>query len=116
MKKLLAATILSTAFATAAVAGEPFVLDDAAMDSVTAAGVVDFDTVVTKTVAIDVDVNVDIVKNVATSVSLTGNLATAEASADGIDGIANLAETETFAQTSSLGAFSFSQAVAASQF
>ncbi|MEL7348321.1 MAG: hypothetical protein AAFU80_19715 [Pseudomonadota bacterium] len=110
---LTAAPLLALAIPAAA---DPFVLDAASMDRVTAAGFVSFDTQVTKDVDILVDVDVDIFKNVVTTVSLEGNLATAEASADGIDGIANLAETETFAQTSSLGAFSFSQAIAASQF
>ncbi|MEO1680377.1 MAG: hypothetical protein AAFU80_19710 [Pseudomonadota bacterium] len=49
-------------------------------------GAVNFATDVDKTVNIDVDVLVDIEKDVFTFVSLSGNLATAEASADAIGG------------------------------
>jgi hypothetical protein len=101
------------ALASAAKAGDLLVLDDAALDGVTAAGAVAFDTAITKTV--DIDVAIDFLKNaeVNSTVDIDDKLATAEASADAIDYDDVLAETETFAQVSSLGAFAFSQSVAA---
>ena len=78
-------------------------------------GTVIFNTDVTKTVDIDKTVNLTVNKDVFAEVDLTGNLATAEASADAIgenaDGL--LAETDTFAQVTEFGAFSFSEALAA---
>jgi hypothetical protein len=98
---------------SAAYAGGPVVLDETSMSQVTAAGVVDFVTTVTKTVTIDKTVTYDIEKNVATNVDLDGSLASAEASADSTGWDYNLAETETFAQVTTSGAFSFSDALAA---
>jgi hypothetical protein len=118
MKKLLCAAAFGPAFAFGGIAsaGEPVVLDDAALENVTAAGLVDFTTLVFKAVDILVDVNVNIDKNVSSFVDITGNLATAEASADAI-GFDTLSETESFAQVIS-GEFSqsFSSSVAATDF
>ena len=86
------------------------------MDKVTAAGEVIFNTDVDKTVDIAKNVNYNIIKNVATNVDLDGSLASAEASADSTGWDYNLAETETFAQVTTEGAFSFSDALAAGNF
>jgi hypothetical protein len=114
MTRVFAAACAATCLTlSTAYAGGPVVLDDASMDLVTAAGVVDFDTTVTKTVTIDKTVTYNIEKNVATNVDLDGSLASAEASADSTGWDYNLAETETFAQVTTEGAFSFSDALAA---
>ncbi|MEO1091627.1 MAG: hypothetical protein AAFX81_13410 [Pseudomonadota bacterium] len=76
-------------------------------------GIVTFDTNVLKTVDIEKMVDLTVNKVVNSSVNLEGSLATAEASADAIEFENNLAETDTFAQVSSLGAFSFSESLAA---
>ncbi|MEO1091629.1 MAG: hypothetical protein AAFX81_13420 [Pseudomonadota bacterium] len=96
-----------------ALAGEPLVLGAGDLDGITAAGMVDFDTNVVKFVDIDKTVDLVVNKTVDSTVTITGYLATAEASADAIDFSNNLAETDSFAQVSSLGAFSFSEALAA---
>ena len=80
-------------------------------------GNVFFNTDVNKDVDIDKDVNLNVNKDVFSFVDLQGNLATAEASADAIGetgvGGGLLAETDTFAQVTEDGAFSFSEALAA---
>ena len=51
MTRVFAAACAATCLTlSTAYAGGPVVLDDASMDQVTAAGVVDFDTIITKTV------------------------------------------------------------------
>ena len=81
-------------------------------------GNVFFNTDVNKDVTITKDVNLLVTKDVFSTVDLTGCLATAEASADaiGVDASGLLAETDTFAQCTDEGAFSFSEALAASDF
>lgn len=116
MKRVFAAACAATCLTVSAAYAEPFVLDDATMANVTAAGNVEFDTNVVKTVDITKTVNVDVVKNVATNVVLDGSLASAEASADAVGFDFNIAETETFAQVTTEGAFSFSDALAAGNF
>jgi hypothetical protein len=117
MKRVFAAACAATCFAfSAAYADGAFLLDDASMDKVTAAGEVIFNTDVNKDVTITKTVNVDVVKNVATNVDLDGSLASAEASADSTGWDYNIAETETFAQVTETGAFSFSDALAAGNF
>jgi hypothetical protein len=77
-------------------------------------GNVFFNTDVTKTVDITKDVTLTVTKDVSSTVDLTGCLATAEGSADAIgqgDGL--LAETDTFAQCTDAGAYSFSESLAA---
>lgn len=93
----LLAGVSMLAIAGAAQAGEPITLGDAQMDNVTAAGMfayqADFNAVVTK----QKDVQINIVKNVQTTVQLEDGLAEAEAFADAV-GFAALAETLTAAQ------------------
>ena len=113
MKTLALTALVATGLAGAAHAGDPFVLGGAQMDSVTAAGEVFFFTDVDKTVDIAKNVNLNVNKNVFSSVELTGNLATAEASADAIEFDNNLAEVDTFAQVDSTGAFAFAESLAA---
>jgi len=114
MKTVFAATCAAACLTfSAAYAGGAFVIDDASLDQVTAAGLVVFVTDIDKTVDIDKNVTYDVVKNVATNVDLDGSLASAEASADSIGWDYNIAETETFAQVTTEGAFSFSDALAA---
>ena len=113
LKNAAVACLLSLGVSAPAFAGGAFVLGDAQMDAVTAAGTVTFLTDITKTVTINKTVNLDVTKNVTSTVDLEGSLATAEASADAIDFDNVLAETDTFAQVSELGAFSFSEALAA---
>ena len=83
-------------------------------------GNVFFNTQIDKDVDIDKNVNLNVNKDVFSTVDLQGNLATAEASADAIDPNGNaeglLAETDTFAQVTEDGAFSFSEALAAYDF
>lgn len=78
-------------------------------------GTVNFNTDVDKTVDITKNVFLTVDKFVTSFVDLQGNLATAEASADAIGANAEglLAETDTFAQVTEDGAFSFSEALAA---
>jgi hypothetical protein len=117
MKRVFAAACAATCVAfSAAYADGAFLLDDASMDKVTAAGEIFFNTQVTKLVDIDKTVNVDVIKNVETNVDLDGSLASAEASADATGFDYNIAETETFAQVTTTGAFSFSDALAAGNF
>ena len=111
MLTLLAGASL-LALASAASADEPVVLSDAALDSVTAAGMVDFDTNIFKDVQITKPVNLDVNKDVDAFVDIDGRLATAEASADAL-GLDALAETDTFAQVDELGAYAFSESLAA---
>ncbi len=118
MKKLIAALACTSglALAGAAIADEPFRLGDAELDRVTAAGVVNFSTNVLKNVDIVVTVDLDIDKDVSSTVDVLGNLATAEASADAF-GFDTLSETETFAQAVEFTlSQSFSQSTAAAQF
>lgn len=115
MKHVIAAACAIVVAAPAAFAGG-FLLDDASMQRVTAAGEVIFNTDIDKTVDINKVVNYDIVKNVATNVDLDGSLASAEASADAVGFDYNIAETETFAQVTTEGAYSFSDALAAGNF
>ena len=116
MKKLFAtlACVSTLAFAGAAAADEPMRLGDTALDSVTAAGMVNFQTDVTKNVNINGVITLDVDKNVASFVDVFGNLATAEASADAL-GLDTLAETETFSQViQGEASYAFSQSIAAS--
>jgi hypothetical protein len=77
-------------------------------------GNVFFNTDVNKDVTITKDVNLLVTKDVLSIVDITGCLATAEGSADAIGaGDGNLAETDTFAQCTDAGAFSFSESLAA---
>lgn len=116
MKRVFAAACAATCLTVSAAYAEPFLLDDAAMANVTAAGEVVFNTQIQKQVAIQKQVNYEILKNVATNVNLDGSLASAEASADAVGFDYNIAETETFAQVTTDGAFSFSDALAAGNF
>jgi hypothetical protein len=81
-------------------------------------GNVFFNTDVNKDVDITKNVQLTVTKDVFSTVDLTGNLATAEASADaiGAGAFGLLAETDTFAQVTSEGAFSFSEALAAGDY
>ena len=111
MLSLLAGASL-LALSSVASADEPVVLSDAVLDGVTAAGVVDFNTNVIKNVDIFKVVTLDVDKDVDAVVDIDGRLATAEASADAL-GFDALAETDTFAQVDSTGAFAFSESLAA---
>ena len=111
MLSLLAGASL-LALSSVASADEPAVLSDAALDSVTAAGMVDFNTNVIKFVDIDKTVDLTVDKDVEAFVDIDGRLATAEASADAL-GFDALAETDTFAQVDDTGAFAFSESLAA---
>ena len=93
-------------------ADEPVILGEAALDSVTAAGAVNFDTNIVKNVNINKTVFLEVDKDVDAFVNIDGRLATAEASADAL-GFDALAETDTFAQVDSTGAFAFSESLAA---
>ena len=108
---LLAGAGLLT-LASVASADEPVVLSETALDKVTAAGTVEFNTNVFKFVEITKDVELTVMKMVDADVDIDGRLATAEASADAL-GIDALAETDTFAQVDSTGAFAFSESLAA---
>ena len=111
MLSLLASASL-LALSSVASADEPAVLSDAALDGVTAAGMVDFNTSVIKFVDIDKTVDLTVDKDVEAFVDIDGRLATAEASADAL-GFDALAETDTFAQVDDTGAFAFSESLAA---
>ena len=93
-------------------ADEPFVLSETALDKVTAAGTVEFDTNIFKFVDINKDVELTVFKDVDADVDIEGRLATAEASADAL-GFNALAETDTFAQVDEFGAYAFSESLAA---
>ena len=111
MLSLLAAASLLV-LPVAASADEPFVLSETALDSVTAAGMVNFNTQILKNVNITKTVLLDVNKEVDAAVFIDGRLATAEASADAL-GEDALAETDTFAQVDTTGAFAFSESLAA---
>jgi len=116
LSTLTAASLL--ALAGASQAGEPTVLGSAQLDTVTAAGQVNFETNVLKTVDINKLVNLLVNKDVQSFVNIDDALATAEASADGVGFPNVLAETDTFAQVDSTeaglsAAFSFSESLAA---
>ena len=111
MLSLLAGASL-LALSSVASADEPVVLSDAVLDSVTAAGAVNFNTNIFKTVEINKFVNLEVDKDVDAFVNVDGRLATAEASADAL-GFDALAETDTFAQVDETGAFAFSESLAA---
>ena len=100
------------AFAGVAIADEPVVLSESTLDTVTAGGTVDFDTNIVKNVNINKTVFLEVDKDVDAFVNIDGRLATAEASADAL-GFDALAETDTFAQVDSTGAFAFSESLAA---
>ena len=100
------------AMAGVAVADEPVVLSETALDKVTAAGTVEFDTNIFKFVQIEKNVELTVFKVVDADVDVDGRLATAEASADAL-GFDALAETDTFAQVDETGAFAFSESLAA---
>ena len=100
------------AMAGAANADGPIVLSETALDKVTAAGTVEFDTIILKNVNIEKFVFLDVEKDVDADVNIDGRLATAEASADAL-GFDALAETDTFAQVDEFGAFAFSESLAA---
>ena len=112
MKIFILATATALGF-TAAASADEFRLDAASMDSVTAGGTVAFETNVVKNVDINKNVELNVNKNVNSAVAITGNLATAEGSADSVGFFNNLAETDTFAQVQPGGAFSFSELLAA---
>lgn len=76
-------------------------------------GTVAFNTDVAKTVEILKTVNLEVLKNAQSDVDIDDNLATAEASSDAVGFTNVLAETDTFAQVSPDGAFSFSESLAA---
>lgn len=116
MKRLQMAALVAgvSVFGTLpALAGEPVVLSHAELDGVTAAGTVDFDTNVFKNVEILKNVALDVDKDVESFVNIEDYLATAEASADAVGFPNVLAETDTFAQVGTEGAFSFSESLAA---
>ena len=113
MKLYMALAAATICAAGSTFAGDVTVLGAKQLDSVTAAGTVIFLTDVDKTVDIEKNVNLDVNKSVVSFVDLTGNLATAEASADAIDFENNLAEVDTFAQVDSNGAFAFAESLAA---
>ena len=114
MKRILpfVAGVSLLALSAVANADEPVVLSEAALDTVTAAGMVDFDTNIFKFVEITKVVTLDVMKDVDADVDIEGRLATAEASADAL-GQDALAETDTFAQVDDTGAFAFSESLAA---
>ena len=114
MKRMLTLLAGASLLALSGVASadEPVVLDGTALDSVTAAGAVNFNTNVVKTVEIFKTVNLEVDKDVDAFVDIEGRLATAEASADAL-GVDALAETDTFAQVDGSGAFAFSESLAA---
>ena len=114
MTKILSLLAGASLLALSAAAGaeEPMVLSEAALDSVTAGGVVEFNTDILKNVSITKTVFLDVDKNVDAAVFIDGRLATAEASADAL-GEDALAETDTFAQVDETGAFAFSESLAA---
>ena len=114
MSKLLSLLAGASLLALSGVASadEPVVLGEAALDSVTAAGTVEFDTDILKNVNINKIVFLDVDKDVDAFVDIDGRLATAEASADAL-GFDALAETDTFAQVDETGAFAFSESLAA---
>jgi hypothetical protein len=115
MTRIFASALVASglAFAGAAQADQPFVLGAAELDTVTAAGTVEFTTTIVKDVNITKNVDLIVNKTVTSTVSLVGSLATAEASADAIDFDNVLAETDVFAQVDATGAFSFGEALAA---
>lgn len=107
------ATVTALVCSSAATADQ-FTLSERQLDKVTAAGEVNFNTQVVKTVNLNKTVNLTVNKNVTATATVTGNLATAEASADSAGFLNNLAETDTFAQVQfGAGAFSFSESLAA---
>lgn len=119
MLKFAIVSLGATMISTAALADEPFVLGAEALDGITAAGNVNFVTDIDKDVDINKDVDLDVDKEVQALTQISGNLATAEASADAVnpDGAADgvtglLAETDVFAQVTPTGAFSFAEALA----
>ena len=116
MKRTLALLAGAGLLAMAGVANadEPIILSETALDKVTAAGTVEFNTNVIKFVDIDKTVDLTVVKNVDADVDIDGRLATAEASADAL-GFDALAETDTFAQVDEFGAFAFSESLAATE-
>ena len=81
MKIFILATATALGF-TAAASADEFRLDAASMDSVTAGGTVAFETNVVKNVDINKNVELNVNKNVNSAVAITGNLATAEGSAE----------------------------------
>ena len=113
MKTAALAAIASVAVAGAVAAGDVMRLSDAQLDGVTAGGMVDFNTNVVKNVNILKTVDLNVNKEVNSTVNISGNLATAEGSADSVGFANNLAETDTFAQVQPGGAFSFSELLAA---
>ena len=114
MKRTLALLAGAGLLAMAGVANadEPFVLSETALDSVTAAGTVEFNTNIFKLVEITKNVDLTVFKEVDADVDIDGRLATAEASADAL-GFDALAETDTFAQVDEFGAYAFSESLAA---
>lgn len=117
MKKFIAALAGTTllAAAGAAVADESFVLGSESLDRVTAAGTVVYDIDVTKLVALDTDIFLDVEKNVFSTFQGFGNLADAEAAADAancVPGGGCLAETLTTAQATDTFVQAFSQSIA----
>ena len=114
MKRTLALLAGAGLLAVAGVANadEPIILGETALDKVTAAGFVEFNTNIFKLVDIDKTVDLTVFKEVDAFVNIDGRLATAEASADAL-GFDALAETDTFAQVDELGAYAFSESLAA---
>ncbi|MEM7529454.1 MAG: hypothetical protein AAF416_17595 [Pseudomonadota bacterium] len=101
------------ALAGTAAAGDLIVLDDAALDGITAAGGVVSNTAITVDVAINKEINIAINKAATVFVDLNGDLADAEAAADASGYEFQLAETFVAAQVSPGLATSYSQAIAA---
>lgn len=110
MPMLVGASLL--ALAGAAGADEPVTLSAAQLDGVSAGGGVNFNVAIDKSVYIDRNFDLNVDKNVSVTVVISGNLATAEASADAF-GDNTLAETIAFAQTTEWSSEAFSSAVAA---
>lgn len=108
----LLAGVSLLALAGAASADEPVTLSDAQMDGVSAGGGVQFGSVVVSDLDIDKAIDVLIVRNVNGTITISGNLASAEASASAF-GNNTFVATEAFAQTTEWSSEAFSSAVAA---
>jgi len=100
------------ALAGAVNAEEPVTLSVMQMDSVSAGGGVQFGSVVVSDLDIDKAIDVLIVRNVNGTITISGNLASAEASASAF-GNNTFVATEAFAQTTEWSSEAFSSAVAA---
>ena len=97
MKKTILTAFAAVACAGAAVADEPVVLNDAAMDNVTAAGTFLYDAAFTGTTDNTITETIDKVFNVTTNFQVSGNGAKGEGYADAF-GINTDAQVLTTAQ------------------